>query len=465
MIDFEGARALVMGLGRFGGGVGAVRYLVERGAEVTVTDLSAANEIAGPAAVVRELGVRAVFGEHRASDFEGLDLLVVNPAVPPDTPLVAHARDHGARITSAIELFLDAVPARVACVTGTQGKSSTCHILAQLLEGTGNRVHLGGNFGGSLLERLGREADEGGIAEGDFVVLELSSYQLEALAAPPPGRDRVEVVAVTNVLADHLERHGSVQAYGAAKRRILELLNEDGSAILPEEGAGAVDWNPARGRRIGRGSREGGAVLSRDDENFRLEDELLGRIADVRLPGAFQLDNVLTALGMARCLGVAGDQLVRALPRVAGLEHRLELLPPVAGRLVHDNGVSTTPDSTLTALESLPAGIVLLCGGRMKRLSYDELFAAAARRGDRVVCFGEAGAELCRGFERAGAEAIDGGDLATATARALDLTSPGSALLFSPACTSFDGFSNFKDRALAFRAALGATAPAMARVR
>lgn len=446
------SRALVMGLGSFGGGLGATRFLVDRGHAVTVTDLRGPEELADSLAGLRGLAVDTVLGEHRSEDFELADLVVANPAVRPDHPLLETARRGGARVTSATELFLESVRARVLCVTGTQGKSSTCHALAELLRACGERVHLGGNIGGSLLETLPAIEPE------DVVVLELSSYQLEALSDPEAlggAARRVEAVCVTNVLADHLERHGSRAAYAAAKRRVLDLVGEGGAALVPADDPELAAWAPPRGRRIGRSAR-GPADLSITAGGFRFGDLELGRVDDLALPGAFQRDNVLSALGLAFLVGAEPDALARALPTLTGLAHRLEELAPVHGVRIHDNGVSTTPDSTVAALRSLPAGVQLLIGGRNKDLPLDELLRVAREREARVVTFGEAGPALAAACAAAGVPARPVESVEDAVAEGLRTAPAGSRLLFSPACASFDAYPNFRARALAFRAACDA---------
>jgi len=442
-------RAIVMGLGSFGGGLGAARYLASSGARVLVTDLRREPELRDSLRGLAGLDVETVLGEHRASDFETADLVVVNPAVRPDNPLVALARSGGARITSEIELFLEAVRARVVCVTGTQGKSSTCHVLSQLLERCGRRTHLGGNIGRSLLTELDRIDPE------DLCVLELSSYQLAALASDIGQRvESVEAVAVTNVLADHLAVHGTLAAYAEAKRRILELVRPGGVALLPASDSVAADWRPERGRRLTFSARESSADLALVEGELRHGATVLARAADCRLPGAFQLENVLVALGLAEALGAPPADLARALPDVTGLAHRLEDLGRRGGRRIHDNGVSTTPDSTVAALRSLPAGLVLLLGGRSKALPLDELAQVAAERVAHAVCFGEAREEFGAALEACGVPVVLEERLERAIALALELAPPGADVLFSPAGSSFDAFPNFRARAQAFRATL-----------
>jgi UDP-N-acetylmuramoylalanine--D-glutamate ligase len=214
-----GRRALVMGLGRFGGGLGAARWLADAGAQVVVTDTAPAEQLAASVAQlapwVERGSVALHLGGHRAEDFESAEWVIANPAVRPDSPWLARARAAGARLTSEVELYLERTTAQVVAVTGTQGKSSTVTFTAALLRAAGRTAAAGGNLGGSLLEALSFERP------GQVRVVELSSYQLEALSPTPPAQ--VAALAVTNVLADHLDRHGDLAGYAAAKARILEL--------------------------------------------------------------------------------------------------------------------------------------------------------------------------------------------------------------------------------------------------
>lgn len=446
---FAGKRALVMGLGSFGGGAGAVRYLAELGARVTATDRRDAAGLAATLASLADLDVEYVLGQHRAQDFERAELVVVNPSVRPDDPLLACARAAGAELTSEIELFLEAVRARVVAITGTQGKSSTTHLTHGLLAGAGRRVHLGGNIGGSLLPSLAR------IAADDFVVLELSSYQLEALNARA-GAARLEAVAVVNILQDHLERHGTVEAYAAAKRRILELLRPGGTAILPADDARFADWTVA-GEVLRFSTRATGSGLHLASDGFRLGHELLAPLAALQLPGEFQRANALVALGLARRLGCSPAELASALPTLRGLEHRLQDLGQFRGRRVIDNAVSTTPDSTISALEALPPGTVLLLGGKAKRLGLEELVAVARRRVALAIAFGEAAPAFAGALRAGGVDVRETPGVRAAVELALELAPAGSTVLFSPAGSSFDAYANFQERARDFRAALEAS--------
>jgi len=401
------------------------------------------------------LDVRFVLGRHDERDFTGAHLVVANPAVSPSSPYLAAARASGVPITSETALFLELCPARIAAVTGTQGKSSTCNTLAQLLVSSGISCHLGGNIGRSLLDAAP------GMNASDTVVLEMSSYQLEALPTRMMGRDgppRVEVACVVNVLADHLERHGTLEAYAEAKRRILELpAAVGGRAVLSAEDPRIASWNASGLTRVDVfPTRLSDAGLNMRGGEFRLHRERLARIEDSGLPGEFQRANTLMALGMARLLGAEPERLQAALKTVSALPHRLEDLGMRNGCRVVDNGVSTTPDSTLAVFPSLAPGFTLIVGGKMKTLPLDALVRASRGAVKRVVAFGAGGLAFAESFRAAGFET----HVVTTVPEAVDVAfrhlQPGETLLFSPAAASFDQYLNFQERALDFRRALPA---------
>jgi len=452
--SFRGRRAVVMGLGAFGGGLGAARYLCRLGARVLVTDQRGEDDLARSLAQLDGAPVEFALGGHRESDFRAAELVVANPAVPPGSPFLAMARGAGARITSEMELFLEACPARLVLVTGTQGKSSTARMCADLLGRSGRRVHLGGNIGRSLLEDLGAmEAD-------DVAVVEISSYQLEALEPPHAPRGIAAAVAITNVLADHLERHGSAEAYLAAKLRVLDLVAHDGVAVLPGDDARLAGAPLPRGRRVlfwpapGRGAdpERGDAHVA--GGRFRIGREDVGRAADLAVPGDFQKDNALAALAIARTLGASPADLAGAIASLRGLEHRVQDLGRRAGHRVIDNGVSTTPDSTLSVLRERERPCVLLAGGKAKSLPLDALTEVARDKVRLLVAFGDAAERLRAAFATAGVPAVGVATVEEAVRAAFEQAREGEDILFSPACASFDAYLNFEARARAFRAAL-----------
>ena len=446
-LTFAGRRVTVMGLGLQGGGVEVVRFLAARGARVTVTDKRPAEKLRESLDAIAGLGVETVLGLHREEDFTSAEVVVANPAVAPQNPLLVAARAAGAEVTSEMALFLAACPARIALITGTQGKSSTTHATARLLEECGFRVHLGGNIGRALISAL----DD--MRPDDVAVVEISSYQLEALPEGFGPCERVAAVACVNVLSDHLERHGTIAGYDSAKRRILDLAPASATVVLSADDPRVGLWQVSRGH-VQRFSTapQARTPLHLADGEFRLGSETLGRVADLRLAGDFQRGNMLAALGLARALGAAPASLARAIGEVRGLEHRLQDLGEFDGHRVWDNGISTTPDSTVSALRSLERPLVLLCGGQAKQdLPLDELAAIARERARAVVTFGGSSEALAAAFRHAGVPVAATPTLRAGVARAWNELRPGEALLFSPACASFDEFLNFRDRALRFR--------------
>lgn len=450
-----GVRALVMGLGRFGGGLGSARHLLREGCRVTVTDLAEADTLEASLAVLSDEEKGAItwrLGTHDEADFTAAELVVVNPAVPPSSRFIQLAREAGARITSEVELFLEATRARLTLITGTQGKSSTAHLTAGLLREAGRKVTLAGNIGRSLLEELQHEDED------TELVVELSSYQLEAL--PPEARHlaKADVAIITNLLVDHMARHGTKERYHAAKGRIAELVRPGGLLLVPA----GTELPPREGLRIASFASDTAADYAVNDGHFTGPDGALAREAHLKLPGAYQRANALAALAAASERGLTGAQLDSALPKLDGLEHRSQELGtfgPHATRVI-DNAVSTTPDSTQSAFEATsPARVILLIGGHSKRMPMGALVAACRQRLVHLIAFGEAAAEFEAPFAAAGSSTHRTPTVEAAVALGLDLAGPGDVLLFSPAGSSFDAYSNFKERAEAFRAALPTNSP------
>lgn len=458
--DFAGSRAVVMGFGRFGGGRSAAEFLLDQGAHVLVTDLSEAHTLDDSIACLSSKHREAIewkLGCHDLKDFTSADIVIANPAVSTSNKYLQAARDAGAWVTTDIELFLRLTDMRLVLITGTQGKSSSAQMTAGLLQSAGFCVHLGGNIGNSLLPTLTEKSSSNSIA-----VIELSSYQLEALPQDSVLA-RAEVVAITNLLEDHISRHGTIACYHQAKARILDLLTHGGVAIasfkdlqlspLREEHArrmASAEWLPFQAHTCDAG-------LGLQGGDFTIHGKVIAPVTSLPLPGDFQQLNALVAIGAALSIGVSIDAIASALPKLEGLPHRAQDLgtftPGDFPIRIIDNAVSTTPDSTQSVLESLEGPVTLLVGGRSKGQDLSRLAAACTGRVAHVLCFGEAAPELHAAFSKAGANCHAFATMDEAVAQGLcELASP--TLLFSPACSSFDQFSNFKQRALAFHRAL-----------
>jgi len=414
-----------MGLGHFGGGVAAARWLAGQGAAVTVTDLAPADALADARQALADVPLAAWhLGGHQEGDFRGCDVLVVNPAVKPDNRFVRMATEAGARITTEIELFLDACPARRIAVTGSNGKSTTTAMTAAILRAAGRTTWLGGNLGGSLLEHLPA------MTPADWAVLELSSFQLWRLAATTRVAD---VAVVTNCVPNHLNWHPDFAHYVAAKQRLLLAQGPGDAAVLNPLDPEAAAWKPlVRGRLL--------PMLPPES------------MPELRVPGEHNRVNAALAATAAIAAGCDDEAVFRGLRSFAGLPQRLELFAMVGGRRFYNDSSATTPESTLAALLAVPGPTWLLAGGSDKGADFRMLLEAIARRAAGVALYGAVGPRL-----HAELAALDPpipmqptATLAEALTWAWEHSAAGTAIVLSPGCASHDQFLNFRQRGEVF---------------
>ena len=410
-----------MGLGHFGGGVAAARWLARQGAQVTVTDLADEVVLAGSLRALADVPIaRFHLGGHREADFRRAHAVVVNPAVRPDDRFLRTARDAGARLTSEIELFLEACPARVIGVTGSNGKSTTAAMTAAILEADGRTTWLGGNIGTSLLDRIDQMGSD------DCVVLELSSFQLQHLGG---NVSMPQLAVVTNCSPNHLDWHRSYDLYRAAKQRILAGQRAGDLAVLNTIDPEVSSWTRlVRGRQM--------PLAPQDD------------IPVLAVPGKHNRVNAACAATAAMAAGCAPKAVRRGLAAFPGLPHRLEPIAVVEGRAFYDDSSSTTPDSTIAALEALQAPGWLLAGGRDKGLDIGRLAAAIVRRSRGAAFFGSVREELCRQvlarmpqFPCTPVETME-----EALRWCWLRSRSGECIVLSPACSSHDQFQNYHVR-------------------
>ena len=442
--SFSGRRVLVLGLGRFAGGLETVRFLCHEGAEVLVSDLADRSQLEGPAAEAEALGAALRFGPQDEHLLAGHEVVLAGPAIPFDHPVLVAARTRGLPITTEINIVLARSRARVYAVTGTKGKSTTSTLLAAMLAAAGHTVHLGGNIGRSLVAQIDA------IGAEDRIVLELSSFQLwwtRHVARSP------HVTVVTNLLSDHLDRHGTQAAYAEAKRAALDFQAADDLAVLPadDEAVRAAGWMAAgRARRVLYGA--GGA--------YTLHDEAVhggpapASLAGMRLLGAHNRRNALAAAAAVLATGDADPAAVGAGARATqALPHRLEPVAEVGGVLYLDDSNATQPDSTRAALRAMDRPVVLLLGGKDKGADPTALLDDVAARAKAVVTMGTSGPRLAAGLTGR-LPLAEAEDVEAAVAHAARLAAPGDVVLLSPAYSSLDRYASFAERGERFQAAV-----------
>ena len=453
--DWRGKRVTVMGLGFFEGGIGAARWLAEHGADVLVTDLKSEEELRPSIERLEGLPLRWRLGGHHLDDFTGAEVVVVSPAVPKSSPYLAAAEKAGRVITSEMILFFEHCRSRILAVTGSNGKSTTAQLVHDCLKAQWPRTRLGGNIGRSLLAEL---AD---MRSDDWVVLELSSFQLEDLGRESLGPD---LAVVTNLSPNHLDRHGNMEHYAEAKRNIVRHLRSGGVAVLNQDDAAVWGWRNGIGHEVcGFGSRqmEGStrAYLS-DGWLNTWEDERpaqILRVGDFPLPGEHNRSNALAAAAAARVVGVPVDTITAVFRSFRGLPHRMELVGERNGARYYNDSKATTPEAAFAALSSFPQRVILLAGGYDKKLDVGHLGEAIAGRAKLAILMGQSAGLLEEAIREA---QVDGGPVhirrAASLEEAVELAAleaeEGDVVLLSPGFASYGMFNNYEERGERFRA-------------
>lgn len=437
--EWKNKRVTVMGLGGFGGGVGVTRWLAAAGARLVVTDKSPAEKLRASLDQIADLDVTLHLGRHDEQDFRDADVVVVNPAVPETSEFLQIARDAGVPVTTEINLFVERCPARCVGVTGSVGKSTVTAMIGQALgggteglreSGTKGRVWVGGNIGKSLLEGLGR------IDTGDIVVLELSSFQLQRT---PAVRWSPHIAVLTNITPNHLDWHGSFEAYQAAKLNLLRFQDRGRDVVVIQD-------TPELRKAVGGVSGvwhyglDGDVPVAAGDQRLRWD------ALQLAVPGRHNRENAAAALTVARALGVPDEIALAALATFEALPHRLQKVGEHNAVAYYNDSKSTTPEAAITALRAIDAPLLVILGGYDKGSDLRPVAAEAARRARFAACIGKTGPGLAAAVQAAGGEAQVYPDLRAAVAACREKARPGDAVLLSPACASWDQFVDYRAR-------------------
>ncbi len=441
-LELTGKSVAVVGLAR--SGLAAARFLLARGARVTVVDSKPPESLAEG---LRQLGgqVEARLGPHRDDALLDAELVVLSPGVPVEIAPVQAARRQGIPVWSEVELAWRFLPGRFVGVTGSNGKTTTTALLAAVLTASGFDSVAAGNIGTPLSRfLLDREQPEERI-----YVVELSSFQLETIDA-----FRCEVGLLLNLTPDHLDRYPDVESYFAAKLRLF--LNQQGSdaavvrADLLERVSQAA---PGRILPFSRVPLTGdGAMVVEDTIVLRLGDRerKLMKVSEIPLKGRHNLENVLAAALGARLLGASPDRIRRGVRSFRGVEHRIEFVSEIEGVRYYNDSKATNVDSAARAFESFEQPIVAIMGGLDKGSDFAALRPLVRERIKALVLIGKAADKLeaalgdCTLTRRAAG-------LREAVAQAAGLAKPGDVVLLSPACASFDMFSDYEERGRTFK--------------
>ncbi len=462
--ELRGKRATVMGLGRFGGGIGVTRWLCAQGAAVTVTDQADADALAESIDQLADLDVELQLGGHDPALLPRTDLLVVSPAVNKNkSRFFAQAFRQQVPWTTEMNLFFPRCRGRIIGVTGSVGKSTTTAMIGEVLRTTvaaippddRPSVWVGGNIGRSLLEDLPK------IQPQDLVVLELSSFQLEDLA----GLQLSPSVAVlTSLQPNHLDRHGTFENYAQAKAGIFEFQDpaRDHAVVCGEDGLAVQVVSGVLGGLNGvwlygldedghpTAIRQGTRTEPGESPHVAVWEDLA-----LDLPGRHNRLNAAAAFAVGQALDLPAETWTRALRDFAGLPHRLEYVADVEGVAYYNDSKSTTPEAAVTALKAFDRPVSILLGGYDKKASYEALAACVVARARVAVCYGVTGKAIHAAIDAAldlDSELLvfDADSFEEAVELACGAAQPGDAVVLSPACASWDMFPNYEARGEAF---------------
>ncbi|HXN22338.1 MAG TPA: UDP-N-acetylmuramoyl-L-alanine--D-glutamate ligase [Candidatus Dormibacteraeota bacterium] len=441
-IQLEGKRVLVVGLARTG--LATALFCAKRGATVTATDTRSESEICEIAAKLGALGVRLELGGHHQETFIEQDLIIPSPGVPANLPALAAAQNKGVAIWSEVELASRFLSGRLVGITGSNGKTTTTALTAHILEQAKFATILAGNIGTPLISRVEETTDS------SVTVIELSSFQLELIR-----QFRPDVSVLLNLTPDHLDRHGSLEAYGRMKARIFENQTERDAAVLNADDPRTPSYAPALPQifwfsRIRRVSS--GAYLRGEDLVFRRDgaDITVLRRSDILLRGAHNVENVLAAVAAAHLAGAPQEAIAAGVRSFPGVEHRLEFAGEVCGVSYYNDSKATNVDATLKAIDAFPGRLLVILGGKDKGSDYAPLRSPLKDKAVAVFLIGAAADKIARQIE--GAVPIERvGTLDRAVHLATDRARPGDTVLLAPACASFDQFDNYEHRGRVFK--------------
>jgi UDP-N-acetylmuramoylalanine--D-glutamate ligase len=442
-MELTNKRVLVVGLGK--SGVASALFLKSRGARVTVSDSKPASELRNEILLLLEHGITVETGGHGDRTFRGQDLIVLSPGVPFDTPQLVQARNLGEPVIGEIELAAQFLAGPIAAITGANGKTTTTALAGEIIAAGKFSTLVGGNIGTPAISLV----DQAGPAT--WTVLEVSSFQLETIVEFRP-----RIAVILNITPDHLDRHKTFVNYVGAKARVFENQRADDFSILNADEpttAGLSDRTRAqlfwfsRNKEVEKGAfARGTHIYFRDGHSER---EIMP-LAEVPLKGAHNLENVLAGVSIGILVGCQPEQIRQAVRNFKAVEHRLEFVAKVAGVDYYNDSKATNVDATIKALESFPANILLILGGKDKGSDYTVLTDLLRQRVKRVYTIGAAAAKIESQIQGA-AEIEHAETLENAVRRASEAAVAGDVILLAPACASFDQFQNYEHRGRVFK--------------
>ncbi len=420
-----------------------IKFLLSCGAYVTAHDKKTEEQLGDAAKELKMLGVTLFLGDSYLDNIPG-SIVFKTPGMRFDHPALISAKDRGAKITSEMEVFFDLCPAKILAVTGSDGKTTTTTLIHKMLTNAGYKTHLGGNIGTPLL------AEVESIKKDDYVVLELSSFQLHTMKKSP------SIAVMTNITPNHLDMHKSYEEYIDAKKNIMLYQGEED--ILVANAANKVTkeiGNEAKGKLFAFSSC-GDALIHLKDGAIYYGDEEILKTEDIKLPGKHNIENYMAAIGAVYGI-VPKDVIIEVAKTFGGVEHRIELVRLLDGVRYYNSSIDSSPNRTINTLNVFTEPVVLIAGGKDKGIVYDEIGEPIVNHVKALILIG-ATSQVIYNATRAAMEKTGKylpvyfeTEYKDAVERAKDLAESGDVVLLSNASTSFDMFSNFEQRGNLFK--------------
>jgi UDP-N-acetylmuramoylalanine--D-glutamate ligase len=449
--NWSGRRVLILGAARQG--LALARWLSIHGALVTLSDTRSVEDLHLARESLAEYPIEWALGGHPLSLLDSTDVLCLSGGVPLTLPIVAEAVKRNIPLSNDSQIFMEVVPCKTIGITGSAGKTTTTTLVGKMADNAyGEHAYVGGNIGDPLINYVDKMDSK------DIAILEISSFQLEQMTISP------NIAAILNITPNHLDRHGTMEAYTAAKARLLDFQTNTDIAILGRDDKGA--WglrNKVKGKLLTfslheleeglSGAYFNDGLLNLRDGNAYLPLILREKIA---IRGDHNVLNVLAAFTIGHAAGFPLDAMLEAVEEFRGVEHRQEFIRELHGVRWYNDSMATAPERTIAAIRSFDEPIVLLLGGRDKDLPWEDLIQLANERVDHLVLFGEAAEKIEKMIDELGSDPKNftvarAGGLQAAVQLAAEVAQAGDVVLLSPGGTSFDEFKDFAERGERFR--------------
>ncbi|MGI9534930.1 MAG: UDP-N-acetylmuramoyl-L-alanine--D-glutamate ligase [Thermodesulfobacteriota bacterium] len=436
-MDIKNKKYLVVGLGKTG--IETIRFMNDKNLDVRGSDISSADKLPAEINDLYDSGVKFELGSHSDDYLNWCDEIVLSPGVSLNSPFISKAVGLNKKIISEIELASRFIEQPIIAITGTNGKTTTTSLIGQILSSSGYRVFIGGNIGTPLISIAGHSSDY------DFIVLETSSFQLQAIDKFKPF-----ISVFLNISPNHLDHHKDFSEYLISKTNIFRNQTEDDWAIINTTDQlikNHVSGIKARTILFGKNESNNLSVTGNNLISFRNE---LFNLNGLKLKGDHNLENAMCAVAVAKLTGCENETIEDTIKNFEPLPHRIEYIGNHLGLDVYNDSKSTSPDATLKAMDSISPPIILLAGGKDKGTDYSVLKTSINKKVKHLILFGEAKTSIKDQIGDSVCTTI-ANDLEEAVKTAFSISSENDTLLFSPACSSFDMFKSYEERGEEFK--------------